>query len=468
MSSGIRLNPTLELFPLYRSGNVVRTPWEINEDSTFFTLGNDFVPRYAVNIAPTSSSTLENTFFTYNTDGLLKQKPLSALLGFDNLLQLSGTQIVSGSIPSSTPDIPEQFQDIVSYFDVTDDNFDALLLQPEFTIAGLGLGLTVTTDGMGGIDSVRLDPTARGLFQSPAAISEAFGGFNRTDLTLASTFKTLGPGFQLGGNNADEDNDILDETNGLQQADPANQNPLVNPFLLNQARENQPIPFVNSLINSRRVGSKLAGLFGFSLGNPPDAKPSSSALNNLALSNRAGQAFTFAQQVPGFEAGIVNQKTIPGYNTFLQEFSAFNQKSDRNPFSLVVSTEPSSEAMAMEKVMDGRVNVLPMPAEPYGITANALPDVQQPFNFGVETTIADAGSGSSGFEGFDNRFSQEMGGKQSGGFQQFEGRSFHNTSDEERLKEKAFDFSEQNETLSDEADDRRNRKQRKLNFGFFA
>lgn len=183
--------PSLKLFPLYPGGPVVQgNSGTLNANSAFYTRANQFSPSYAVNI-PNTTDSLNNTYYSLQADQTLRQQALSQASNFSGLLGLDANTpggFRRLSVPTAPPDIPSVYQSIINLYTITDANYAELMSQSEFRIPNLGLGLKITTDGMGGVDTIAIDPSARALLPNLSVLSKNFAGPNRTKITTGATF----------------------------------------------------------------------------------------------------------------------------------------------------------------------------------------------------------------------------------------------------------------------------------------
>ncbi len=197
MSSSI---PQLKLFPLYPGGPVVQNRGTLNANSSFYTRATRYTPSYPVNIP--SSSTPTNTFFNIDGKRIVATQPASADQLFNTPLNIDGTasgKLRTATVPSQAPTIPSLYQNAVDLLSISDLKFSDLVNQPDFRIPGIGMGLKVTTDGMGGIDKVELSPGSRGNLPGVSAIAKDFVLPNRTDITTGATFFRSGLPFNVKG-----------------------------------------------------------------------------------------------------------------------------------------------------------------------------------------------------------------------------------------------------------------------------
>jgi hypothetical protein len=185
--------PPLILYPLYPGGPQVRAnSGTLNANSAFKTKSNDFVPAYGVNLPSDLRSSEADSYFTLSGYSTISRRPVSQAaaystnLGFDASV-LGGLKKVP--VPAVAPAVPNIYKEAEKLLTISELKMADLLAQPEFRIPSIGLGLKVTTDGMGGIDSVSLSPSTRGAIPRLDQLSDDFGGLNRALITTGATFK---------------------------------------------------------------------------------------------------------------------------------------------------------------------------------------------------------------------------------------------------------------------------------------
>lgn len=196
--------PQLKLFPLYRGGPEVlgRTgaTGSLGGATPFNLTQTQFNAPYAVNIPPNVMRDFTNTYLSFNTKGKVEQRATSSIQDFDKPLWLgSGLgSVQQAPVPTVAPVIPNIYQDMVDLLSITEANFTDLMAQPTFNIPTIGMGIKVTTDGMGGVARIEVNPNSR---QSNLRVGETNPAFplpNRSEITTGAMAKG-DPGVGLGG-----------------------------------------------------------------------------------------------------------------------------------------------------------------------------------------------------------------------------------------------------------------------------
>lgn len=185
--------PQLILYPLYPGGPQVKAnSGTLNANSSFKTRANAFVPAYGVNLPSNLQPSEADTYYTLTGTATISRRPISeAANAYSGNLGFDGT--VTGGlkkvpVPAVAPQIPDLYRKAVELLSISDLKMADLLALPEFRIPGVGMGLKVTTDGMGGIDSVAINPSGRGVLGRPDATSPSFGGLNSAEISRAAAF----------------------------------------------------------------------------------------------------------------------------------------------------------------------------------------------------------------------------------------------------------------------------------------
>lgn len=185
--------PPLIFYPLYPGGPQVKATnaW-LNANSSFRTQGNQFVPAYGVNL-PTDLRAYEaDTYYTLSGNRTISRRPVSQASASTTPLGFDGT-VVGGlkraSVPAVAPEIPNVFKAAERLLKVSELNMTELLALSDFRLSNIGLGLKVTTDGLGGVDTVSVAPSILGSTRRLDATSKTFGGLNRAEITTGATFK---------------------------------------------------------------------------------------------------------------------------------------------------------------------------------------------------------------------------------------------------------------------------------------
>lgn len=185
--------PQLRLFSLYPGGPQLRANGYLNGNSSFYTQATAFTPAYGVNV-PASAAPVQ-TSYALGSNGAIRRSTPS---GSSNALASNDSWALDASaiggikrapVPPVAPVIPNLYRQAAELLSISDLKFAELMQQDAFRIPGVGLGLKVTTDGMGGVDSVRLSPSSRAALPAVSPFHAAFAGPNRSDITTGVTFK---------------------------------------------------------------------------------------------------------------------------------------------------------------------------------------------------------------------------------------------------------------------------------------
>lgn len=236
MSSSI---PQLTLFPLYPGGPLVRGRSGLNGNSSFYLRETKFTPAYGVNIPANATPLDTTTYYTLNGNQRVVSRPISEAANDTGLLAYDGTAIgklKQGSVPAVAPSIPNLYKNAVELLSVSDLKFSDLMAQPDFLIPGVGMGLKVTTDGMGGVDTIALSPSSRGQLPGVSAIAKDFTLPNRVDITTGATFFRTGPSVNIGGASTDNTAAPARSVNPINQ-----QGNVIPPFNVNSLERNAGI-----------------------------------------------------------------------------------------------------------------------------------------------------------------------------------------------------------------------------------
>lgn len=186
--------PPLILYPLYPGGPQVKgNSGTLNANTSFRTRANNFVPAYGVNLPSDLGADEADTYFTLSGPATISRRPISEIESFNKNLGFDGT-LVGGikkvAVPAVAPAVPNLYKEAEKLLSISELNMADLLAQPEFRIPSIGLGLKVTTDGMGGVDNVSVSPGARGVMGRPDATGDSFGGLNSAEISRGAIFAT--------------------------------------------------------------------------------------------------------------------------------------------------------------------------------------------------------------------------------------------------------------------------------------
>lgn len=185
--------PPLIFYPLYPGGPQVRATnaW-LNANSTFRTTANSFVPAYGVNLPPDLSAYEADTYYTLSGTQAISRRSVNQAKVSTTPFNFDGT-VVGGlrqvSPVATAPEVPNVFKAAERLLAVSDLNMTTLLSQDSFRLDNIGLGLKVTSDGLGGVDSVAISPSVYGSRLPLDATAKNFGGLNRAEITTGATFK---------------------------------------------------------------------------------------------------------------------------------------------------------------------------------------------------------------------------------------------------------------------------------------
>jgi hypothetical protein len=185
--------PPLIFYPLYPGGPQVRATnaW-LNANSSFRTQANQFVPAYGVNLPTDLSASEADTYYTLSGNRTISRRPVSQANPSNTPLAFDATMVGGlkrAAVPAVAPEIPNVFKAAERLLAVSELNMTELLSLPDFRLINIGLGLKVTTDGLGGVDSVSVAPSILGTTRRLDATSQDFGGLNRAEITTGATFK---------------------------------------------------------------------------------------------------------------------------------------------------------------------------------------------------------------------------------------------------------------------------------------
>jgi hypothetical protein len=162
MSSTI---PKLKLFPLYPGGPQVQNAGGLNANSSFYLRPTRFTPAYGVNIPPDTNPNDTDTYYTLRGDQTIARRSVSEARAYNTSLAFDGTvqgNLKQVAVPAVAPQTPDLYKEAVELLSISDLKFTELMAQPEFRIPGVGMGLKVTTDGLGNVDTIAISPSSRG------------------------------------------------------------------------------------------------------------------------------------------------------------------------------------------------------------------------------------------------------------------------------------------------------------------
>ncbi len=403
--------PSLKLFPLYKSGPILDGKNGLNADSSFVIPSTRFRSTYAVNIVPESNPYDSNNYLTFGPDKAhrLVSKPISAASDYTTLLSLNSAvpgHISTTTVPSTVPDIPASFKQRASYYTVTDANFTALMAQASFRIPGIGMGLLVTTDGSGGVQSESLDPAVFGTMTRANAIGHSLGSPNRAEISIKATNKVNDPGFSFG------DVYAVENPNGPRKTPPTKSAAGPDPGLngLNASGKNAALFNVGgpSSIGQTNLNGIGAGLNGL---NPVQARleqlqPPDNGLGLSGADSALGPEQ--AQQVATSQADY----GLNVSSNYYQQMATVASAADLQRQNSYAATY----APQLDRMLDGRVNVMPWQA-PNAPTATPSP-LDYTFRLPMSGALTDAtaSQGKNSYIPFNMQRGESGPGGSSGGF----------------------------------------------------
>lgn len=178
MSSSI---PKLVMYPLYSGGPQVKDTNGLNANSVFHLKATKFSPAYGVNTTETSRWDDSDRFLKINGTGNLGTQSVSNTASFNRNLGFDGSVLgglKSVSAPGTAPGIPDLYASAARLLSVSDLKFTELMSQASFTIPNIGLGLKVTTDGAGNVDTIAISPSMQKAFPQLGPRDPEFRGTN--------------------------------------------------------------------------------------------------------------------------------------------------------------------------------------------------------------------------------------------------------------------------------------------------
>lgn len=209
--------PALRYYPLNiyslfpREGAIAGNSGTLDANSSFTIQQNQktqFTPTYAVNQAPSTDRTNDTFFYRFSPGqggrqaNSLTQTSLASASNFTTPLAFSagtpktlgtgsaaGASIGTATIPAVAPQTPDAYLDRVKFQAISDLNMDALLALPEFRLRNVGVGLRVTTDGLGNVDNVVVDFSNQGVRGENSIFDPSFGLLNRSEILLRESLR---------------------------------------------------------------------------------------------------------------------------------------------------------------------------------------------------------------------------------------------------------------------------------------
>lgn len=368
MSSTI---PKLTLFPLYPGGpQVSYNAGSLNANSSFYTQANQFTPGYAVNAAPTSQS---NKNYSLNNNGGVSRSSndsaFKGLIGFDAAV-LGG--IKKTAVPGVPPVIPNLYEAAAKLLSQSEANMTDLLNQPSFNINRLGI--TVKTDGAGGVDSVSINPALQKMNPGLSALDPSFVGLNRAQITTGAIFnRSLDSG--LGGSIK-----RLPGANGVQ-------NPLdaVNPNQILQPLKAQGLDPLSALLQQS-----------------PDLD--AAELNPILARLNQLQPSSAGLPVTGFDAvlGVQESRQIAATQAKFDVVPSDRFRDNVANLASVANRQTDSYATSFKPTqMDGRIPMAPsLPHPSSGIGQSQTGLAQEGFNLTGGMANASDKKGSGGYVPF--------------------------------------------------------------------
>jgi hypothetical protein len=331
-------NSSINRLTLFSSNNWWlggETAPQLSGDTSFYTAQNTRVPLYSYGVNTTGQFNPNGYIGLDSKHHLTQSDTTDTYTGNLSIANNKTGRLTSNAVVGATPDIPSQYSDRVSYYGVSDSQFDTLMAQPEFIIPRVGSGLKVTTDGMGHVASVSVDPSAVGLLSSYGTVPLP----NRAALTAGAIYKV-------------DPSDSPYATNTLKNGPIKRNNPsqaLNNNVLKRQAP-------VQSLLSKQSGLNPLKGISTEERLNTlfANAQVNFGATTNQGL-NISGQDSQLnpqqARQVATVQANFEVPST-PGFQKTLAELASANQ-AGQTPYASL-PTLPS-----IDRVMDGKVAMMP-------------------------------------------------------------------------------------------------------------
>lgn len=384
MSSSI---PNLKFFPLYSGGPIVNGKNGLNANSSYTIPATRFSPAYQVNVAPSTSPFDPNAYPAFGTDKnhRLVSKATSSAAAHTTLLGINNA--VSGHIskvsaPATAPEIPNLFKQMAALYSISDVNMTDLLAQADFRIPGVGMGIKVTTDGNGNVQSMALSPSTRATTNKANAVGHSLGAPNSAAISIAATYKVNDPGFSFG------DVYAVENPNGPRKTPPPNHSGVDPQTALNAGGLGKSAGIFSF---GAKASSGLGGLDGVGAG-PEGLNPVQARLNQLqpqdgglALSGAdAAGGVNQAQQVAASQADYGINLSSNFYQNIASVVSAAGNQ-QQNSYA-------ATYAPRIDQVLDGRVNVAPWQQAPSAVSQGAAA-VANMVSFDTGTSVADATAG---------------------------------------------------------------------------
>jgi hypothetical protein len=319
--------------------------------STHWWLGGEIARQLS---GDTAFATWKTRFPTYSYDvNSVADYQQSGFIGLDkkNHLTLSQTtptytghlsladnstgRLTRNVTIGATPDIPEQYADQVSHYEMTDADYSTLMAQPEFIIPRVAMGLKITTDGHGNAQSVAINPTSVNLLNAYGDVSLP----NRTELTARAVYKV-------------DPSDSPYATNTLKPEEAKR--------LAMQSAPSAPLPVfavpkspVQRLFSQQSApSSPTADRLGSLFGNAQSRSTLAVNANLTFASRNQPLGLQQAQQLAAQQANLV--VASPGFRQTLAELASSSQQAPVEPPSSLEQITPS-----LEKIMDGQVAMVP-------------------------------------------------------------------------------------------------------------
>jgi hypothetical protein len=244
-------------------------------------------------------------------------------------------RLTTNATVGATPEIPEQYNDRVNYYGVTDAQFDTLMQQSEFVIPRVGSGLKVTTDGQGNVANVAVSPSSVGMLTAYGSVPLP----NFAELTAGAVPKV-------------DSTDSPYATNTLKPGEARRMGLPQNTGVIQQ-RPNTIKPPVQSLLSKQAGGAtnpiedRLNSLFGAT-----QSRLNAPANQGLSISGQDSQLnFQQARQIAAVQANF-DVPTTPGFRQTLAQLASSNQAGQTT-----TSVMPAITPMAT--LMDGKVAMTP-------------------------------------------------------------------------------------------------------------
>jgi len=386
--------PNLKLYPTYSWGKPIRAVSGINADSAFTIPATEFSPAYGVNTAPRTNWATSATYFNLDANQRLNSRPIDQAPTYTKNLAFDGTAlggIKQAATPATAPGIPSLYREMAALLSISDMNFADLMAQPSFRIPKNGLGMQVTTDGLGNVDSVRIQPSIQKATPGLSPGESGFNLMNRAEVMFRATQRgqqsptapvlpTQNPLATQRTQNTALPTNALQQLQGLERL----QQPL-NLSLLDRINGFDSNPILQRLTQLQAPDNGMPVIGYDSIMDPAQAK-------QIAV-NQAGLEITVS---PQFKANVENLVT------------AALEKNQ---------TATAAKLSTPHQVMDGKVIQVPYMPQSAQSAQNAS-NTGTPFNLNGGLDDPSAKKGNGGYLYFQTNTGSSGGGEMGGGGQQ--------------------------------------------------